>query len=324
MNTALKIYLTLLVGALLCVIAGAWATHALGATIITTSTSDTIDTFRTNVNTSLTNLNSGLQTAGAFSTSTALANTQVVFSTAVNTIGNSASFTYSSAATRLTVPYASTTALSVSNAGAVGSASLAIGSGNEGLYQAASGSLGLTNGTNGITWDGTALAPVTDSVRDLGINSTNRWNKLYVNNASTTAVSATTICITGDICRTTWPGGGSAVTSTFSTGATPRVVQLSVVSGDVVSWWVTDTAPNTCSGTTVIAADAILKQSTFAASTTVSTAYGGGGSSGASPCSATTFASQTATTTETWNLSAASVSSSASPNSYTLLVQKTH
>lgn len=54
---------------------------------------------------------SGSQT---ISTSTPLADTEVIYGTGVNTIGSEAGFTYDDALNKLTVPYASTTAFSVS------------------------------------------------------------------------------------------------------------------------------------------------------------------------------------------------------------------
>ena len=58
MKTFLRITATLLI-----VLLGSWST-SYAATILLTNSSDTISTFRTNVNTSLTNLNDGLATAG--------------------------------------------------------------------------------------------------------------------------------------------------------------------------------------------------------------------------------------------------------------------
>lgn len=57
---------------------------------------------------------SGGGAAGSISTTTPLANTQVVFSTGVASIGNDSAFTYNAASDRLTVSYASTTALTAS------------------------------------------------------------------------------------------------------------------------------------------------------------------------------------------------------------------
>jgi hypothetical protein len=51
----------------------------------------------------------------------------------------------------------------------------------------------------------------------------------FLRYASTTAISATTICLTGDICRTTWPTGGSS--SGFIVNATGTPGQLAVFSG---------------------------------------------------------------------------------------------
>lgn len=52
--------------------------HKLGATIISTNSSDTLETFRTNVNTSLTNINNALS----------LTQSQVLYSTGGGTIGS--------------------------------------------------------------------------------------------------------------------------------------------------------------------------------------------------------------------------------------------
>ncbi len=52
--------------------------------------------------------------------------------------------------------------------------------------------------------------------------------------ASTTAISATTICLTGDVCRTTWPTGGSGGAGNVSTSSVPVVGQI--------PFWTTTTA----------------------------------------------------------------------------------
>lgn len=61
----------------------------------------------------------------------------------------------------------------------------------------------------------TNIQPFIDATYDNG-TSTLRWLGLWTKYASTTAISATTICLTGDTCRTTWPtgGGGSGTVST--------------------------------------------------------------------------------------------------------------
>lgn len=127
---------------------------------------------------------------GSISTSTALTAGQVAVATGVNTIGSYASFLFDSVLAKLTVTNASTTALSATGAGTVGSPSVIVGTaGNTGIYQAGTNTLGLTNGVSGISWNGTAFYPNTSAVRDLGIVSTNEWRNLFTTNASTTALS---------------------------------------------------------------------------------------------------------------------------------------
>lgn len=58
---------------------------AYGATILTTNSSDTLSTFRTNVNTSLSNLNSGLMTAGQVGTSSVPTQGQLAYWTGAGT-----------------------------------------------------------------------------------------------------------------------------------------------------------------------------------------------------------------------------------------------
>src|SRR4051794_20695826 len=58
-----------------------------GATIFLTQTSDTLGTFRTNVNTSLTNLNSALPTGVIISTTTNLSAGQAIYATGASSIG---------------------------------------------------------------------------------------------------------------------------------------------------------------------------------------------------------------------------------------------
>ncbi|MEK6879739.1 MAG: hypothetical protein AABY22_09040, partial [Nanoarchaeota archaeon] len=50
--------------------------------------------------------------------------------------------------------------------------------------------------------------PLSNNQYNLG-TSTLQWLGISVKNASTTVSSATTICLTGDTCRSTWPAGGS-------------------------------------------------------------------------------------------------------------------
>lgn len=51
------------------------------------------------------------------------------------------------------------------------------------------------------------ILPEVNSLYWLG-SSSNYWNRLYANYASSTAISASTICI-GTDCQTSWPAGGS-------------------------------------------------------------------------------------------------------------------
>src|SRR3990167_5044609 len=54
--------------------------------------------------------------------------------------------------------------------------------------------------------------PISNDVYKLG-SSTREWLSISVKNASTTITSATTLCLSGDACRTTWPtGGGTTIT----------------------------------------------------------------------------------------------------------------
>src|SRR3990167_1540425 len=66
---------------------------------------------------------------------------------------------------------------------------------------------------------------------DVG-TSTNEFNRGYFNYASTTATSATTLCLTGDTCRTTWPTGGGS--GNVGTSSVPVIGNL--------AYWTTTTA----------------------------------------------------------------------------------
>src|SRR3990167_8761963 len=56
------------------------------------------------------------------------------------------------------------------------------------------------------------LYPISNLIYKLG-SSTREWLSISVKNASTTITSATTLCLSGDACRTTWPtGGGTTIT----------------------------------------------------------------------------------------------------------------
>ncbi len=48
-----------------------------------------------------------------------------------------------------------------------------------------------------------------------GLQFSNAASRLTATYASTTALSAATLCLTGDICRTTWPSGGSSASTTL-------------------------------------------------------------------------------------------------------------
>ena len=65
-----------------------WGSVSFASTIITTNSSDTLGTFRTNVNTSLTNLNTDVvdHDASIVATSSALVANQILYATAINTM----------------------------------------------------------------------------------------------------------------------------------------------------------------------------------------------------------------------------------------------
>jgi len=63
-------------------------------------------------------------------------------------------------------------------------------------------------------WTSTAATPATLSGGNAGFTFNTTDTRLTVTNASTTAFSATTVCLTGDTCRTTWPTGGASLTGT--------------------------------------------------------------------------------------------------------------
>src|SRR3990172_4690218 len=57
-----------------------------------------------------------------------------------------------------------------------------------------------------------SLFPINTTTTSIG-SSTRPWPFGYFTNASSTISSATTLCLTGDTCRTTWPtGGGTSIT----------------------------------------------------------------------------------------------------------------
>lgn len=123
----------------------------------------------------------------------------------------------------------STTLLSVYNNGNVqipGSASTTQLTASGVIYTpqvTASGNFGLTSNGASLTWDGGEFYPNANGTKKLGL-TTNAWNNLYANYASTTETDATTICLSGT-CRTSWPTSGASTTllidnNTFSGNTT--------------------------------------------------------------------------------------------------------
>ncbi len=93
--------------------------------------------------------------------------------------------------------------------------SLVVGglAGGPGLYRISASSLGISNGANGITWDGTNFNPNSADLRNLGTPAL-RWLGFHTVNSSSTASSATTAAF-----------GGTATTSISATGVitTPQI-----------------------------------------------------------------------------------------------------
>lgn len=85
-----------------------------------------------------------------------------------------------------------------------------------GLYLSGANQLNFVAGANRLVWDGAELYPINNGTIDLGIDSSNAFDNAYINYASTTATSATTLCLTGDICRQTWPTSGGASSTLLS------------------------------------------------------------------------------------------------------------
>lgn len=117
---------------------------------------------------------------------------------------------------------ATTTGLFIGSAGTVGAPSIQVGGGS-GLYENSVGVLGISNGVSGISWNGTAFYPNTDSLRDIGIAATNRWNNLFVNHiqafASSTIGDGTQgggLTISGGATTT----GNHAITGNLTVGGT--------------------------------------------------------------------------------------------------------
>jgi hypothetical protein len=116
-------------------------------------------------------------------------------------------FTSTSTTLASTFPYASTTAISATTICITTDCRTSWPSAGGGVYPfTPATNYGVNNqATTGIAWF------------QNGLNASSTSNFAY---ASTTAISATTICITGDTCRTTWPtssgGGGLGWASTTS------------------------------------------------------------------------------------------------------------
>lgn len=83
------------------------------------------------------------------------------------------------------------TTFRATSAGTVGNAAVSVSDGKIGIYSGAAATLSFTNGVNGFSWNGTALYPNTNVVRNLGINGTNEWNAIFVTNASSTNATST-------------------------------------------------------------------------------------------------------------------------------------
>lgn len=114
-----------------------------------------------------------------------------------------------------TIPYASSTQISVGN-GAVGSPALTFTSDPDtGIYRNGTNGLGLSGGGAGATWDGSAFYPNTDSARNIGIAGTNRWQNIFANQSSTSLSSVLGPLYVGTTSTTTIRGNA---TSSFSGG----------------------------------------------------------------------------------------------------------
>lgn len=98
------------------------------------------------------------------------------------------------AATGLTVNGTATSTRShITARGSIPAPSLSIQNTSSGLAAGTSNELYLVGNGSGLNWDGTAFAPVDNNAKNLGVDSTNVWNRIYVNHASTTALSASNI-----------------------------------------------------------------------------------------------------------------------------------
>jgi hypothetical protein len=159
---------------------------------------------------------------------------------------------------RMSVSLSSSTQQTISDIlwlgnGTVNTPSLNIG--NTGLYLASSGKLGITNGTSGLTWDGTMFYPNTTNARNLG-GTSNLWNNAYINYASTTQITSGSFIATSTTQVSSFKGvkTGTAVVTDASTitvdwalgstqevvlGATGRTLAFSNVSpGATLKLWV--------------------------------------------------------------------------------------
>lgn len=116
--------------------------------------------------------------------------------------GGESTFAYNATDNRLSVTYASTTGISTSYASSTlaffGNASTSqLGVNDKIIYTAdpdtgvnfAANTSSLIANNNIVHWNGSAWYPANSGSRDLGINSTNLWNRLFVNYASTTGIS---------------------------------------------------------------------------------------------------------------------------------------
>ena len=94
----------------------------------------------------------------------------------------------SSSITYLNTVNSSSTLFS-SGIGSVTGPSISVGSGNAGIYQNTANILGFAAGGAGASWNGSAFYPNTTNARTLGL-SANIWNGIWVNQATTTNITA--------------------------------------------------------------------------------------------------------------------------------------
>jgi hypothetical protein len=93
-------------------------------------------------------------------------------------------------------------------------------------YQAAGTYLNSYNVTSA---NGLITVSTSTSLATLTASTSPTFTNLYTTNASTTGFTATTICLTGDICRTTWPTGGG--TGSISTSTTAQIGKVAIWTG---------------------------------------------------------------------------------------------